>query len=69
MAEVVKGAIYDVGSNNMVIVRNIEVHSMCEHHMFPFHGKVKLTQLSYIMNMNNNNRVYQNLFKIESVFG
>jgi GTP cyclohydrolase I len=32
---------------DMVIVRNIEVHSLCEHHMVPFSGKV---HIAYVPN-------------------
>lgn len=36
---VINNAIFKVESNDMVIVKNIEVYSMCEHHMLPFFGK------------------------------
>ncbi len=37
--EVINNAIFTTGSNDMVIVRDIEVYSMCEHHMMPFFGR------------------------------
>lgn len=37
--EVINGAVFTCESNNMVICRDIEVYSMCEHHMLPFYGK------------------------------
>lgn len=37
--EVVNGALFEAESDDMVIVRNIEFFSMCEHHMLPFFGK------------------------------
>lgn len=37
--EVVNGAMFPSESNDMVIVRDIELFSMCEHHMLPFIGK------------------------------
>ena len=37
--EVVNGAIFHEDCNHMVIVRDIEVYSMCEHHMLPFFGR------------------------------
>ena len=37
--EVINGAIFNEDCDDMVIVRNIEFYSMCEHHMLPFFGK------------------------------
>ena len=37
--DVVNGALFEAESDDMVIVRNIEFFSMCEHHMLPFFGK------------------------------
>ncbi len=39
LASVVNGAIYDAESDDMVIVRDIEFFSLCEHHMLPFFGR------------------------------
>jgi len=38
-AGVVNDAIFHSESNNMIICRDIEVYSMCEHHMLPFFGR------------------------------
>ena len=35
---VLNKAIFDAGANHMVVLRNIEVYSLCEHHMLPFYG-------------------------------
>lgn len=38
-ADIVNGAIFESFSNNMIISRDIEVYSLCEHHMLPFLGR------------------------------
>jgi GTP cyclohydrolase I len=37
-AEVINEAVFQSEANNMIIARNIEVYSLCEHHMLPFYG-------------------------------
>jgi len=44
--EVINGAIFTQDINNMVIARNIEIYSLCEHHMLPFFGKCHLGYIS-----------------------
>lgn len=38
----INGAIFESEANNMIIVRDIEIYSLCEHHMLPFFGKVHI---------------------------
>lgn len=37
--EVVNGALFPSESNEMIVVQNIELYSLCEHHLLPFIGK------------------------------
>jgi GTP cyclohydrolase I len=43
--KVVNGALYEVKYDEMVIVKDIEFFSMCEHHMLPFFGKMHVAYL------------------------
>jgi GTP cyclohydrolase IA len=43
--EVLNGALYEVKYDEMVVVKDIEFFSMCEHHMLPFFGKVHVAYL------------------------
>lgn len=43
--DIVNGAIFDSDANDMVIVKNIELYSMCEHHLLPFIGKCHVAYL------------------------
>jgi GTP cyclohydrolase IA len=44
---ILQGALFDVTYDEMVIVKDIEMFSLCEHHMLPFFGKV---HVAYIPN-------------------
>jgi len=39
MEKIINNAVFESEANNMIIVKDIEVFSMCEHHMLPFFGK------------------------------
>ena len=37
--KVIGGAVFRPETNNMIIARDIEVYSLCEHHLLPFYGR------------------------------
>lgn len=39
LEDVINNAVFTVEDNHMIIVRDIELYSLCEHHMLPFFGK------------------------------
>ncbi len=43
--EILRGALFTEESNEMVIVRGIDLYSMCEHHLLPFFGKCHIAYL------------------------
>ncbi len=43
--KILRGALFEVDYDEMVIVRDIEVFSLCEHHMLPFFGKVHVAYI------------------------
>jgi len=45
--QILRGALFDVDYDEMVIVKDVEMYSLCEHHMLPFFGRV---HVAYIPN-------------------
>ncbi len=45
VADVVGSGVFEESHENMILVRDIELYSMCEHHMLPFFGKAHVAYL------------------------
>lgn len=44
-AEILTGALFDVDYDEMVLVKDIDFYSLCEHHMVPFFGRVHVAYI------------------------
>lgn len=47
LEDIVNGATFESSSDEMVVIKDIEFHSLCEHHMLPFNGRC---HIAYIPN-------------------
>ncbi|GAG88672.1 unnamed protein product, partial [marine sediment metagenome] len=45
LEKLVNGALFDVAYDEMIIVKDIEFYSMCEHHMLPFFGRAHVAYI------------------------
>jgi GTP cyclohydrolase I len=43
--EILNGAFFDVGYDEMILVKDIELFSLCEHHLLPFFGRCHIAYL------------------------
>jgi len=43
--EILESALFEEDNNQMILVRDIEIYSLCEHHMIPFFGKAHLAYI------------------------
>jgi GTP cyclohydrolase I len=49
--QTVNAAVFKSEANNMIVLRNIEIYSLCEHHMLPFFGKCHVGYISRDQNI------------------
>ena len=45
IGNIIGGAVFEEKHENMILVRDIEIYSLCEHHLLPFYGKAHVAYL------------------------
>ncbi len=45
VADVVGGGVFEEAHENMILVRDVELYSLCEHHMLPFFGRAHVAYI------------------------